>query len=89
MASVNFGTVPRSKIKSYAEDDLGLIGEEVEFFISVMRRVENKSNATVAPDPEMTEQDTDAVGVKGIVKRLAKNKNVRPHKKPRVRYPRP
>jgi hypothetical protein len=95
MASVSYGVIPRSKIKSYAEDDLGLIGEEVDLFIAIMRRVESKSRAASVPDPEMADQVAagDAVGVKRIVSGLANKRaaNQRPHpepKKPRVRFPR-
>ncbi len=95
MASVSFGTIPRSKIKTYAEDDLGLIGEEVELFISIIRRVEAKSAAKTTSDPALADQAAagDADGVKGIVKRVAKsgtpyNKSYL-GKKPRVRHPRP
>lgn len=95
MASVSFGTIPRSKIKAYAEDDLGLVGEEVDLFISILRRVEAKSSAKTAADPTMTEQVPagDTAGIKGIVKRVAKsgtpyNKSFL-GKKPRVRHPRP
>jgi hypothetical protein len=83
MASVSEGVIPRSKIKTYAQDDLGLVGEEVEFFIDVMRRVEAKSKA-----PPAESKDPDPV--KGIVKRLASQKDSKSfhHKKPRVRQPR-
>jgi hypothetical protein len=88
MASVTEGVIPRSKIKSYAEDDLGLVGDEIEFFISVIRSIENKwSSRSTTNDPELTEQATggDAAGVKRIVSGLA---NKRVPKKPRVRHPR-
>lgn len=95
MASVSYGVIPRSKIRSYAEDDLGLIGEEVDFFIAVMRRVESKSRAAVAPDPELADQVAagDSGGVKrivsGLANRRAANKRPQPQpKKPRVRFPR-
>jgi hypothetical protein len=38
---------PAIQDQAYAEDDLGLIGEEVDLFISVMRRVETKSRSKV------------------------------------------
>lgn len=95
MASVSFGIIPRSKIRSYAEDDLGLIGEEVDIFISIMRRVESKTAAKNTSDPKMAEQVPagDVDGVKGIVKRVAgDNRSTNKSflgKKPRVRHPRP
>ncbi len=82
MAGVTDGIIPRSKIKSYAEEDLGLIGDEVDLFISIMRRVEQKS----------FEKPSDPEQVKGVVSGLAaaKGKSV-PYnkKKPRVRNQRP
>lgn len=93
MAGVGEGAIPRSKIKSYAEDDLGLIGEEVDFFIDVMRRVEDKSRTRkMTPDPELADQVAggDGAGVKGLLGRLAKkDRPVQPPKQPRVRHPRP
>ena len=86
MASVSYGVIPLSKIKSYAIEDLGLTGDEVELFIAVMRRVELKSRAAVSPDPEMTDQVAagDAKGVKRIVSGLAKKTPINK----RVRFPR-
>lgn len=84
MASVSYGTIPRSKIKSYAEDDLGLIGEEVEIFVSIMRHVEIKSSAK--------NQETNPEEVKGVVQRVAKTSqpmNKSKFNNPRVRHPRP
>lgn len=79
MAGVMEGIIPRSKIKAYAEEDLGLVGEEVDLFISIMRRVEAKSSEKKA-DPE---------AVKDVVTGLAASKDrPNPHKKPRVRHPR-
>lgn len=91
MASVDYGVIPRSTIKTYAVEDLGLVGDEVDLFIAVMRRVENKSRAKVSTDPNMTDQVSagDSDGVKQIVSRLAKNRPERPTIKPRVRHPRP
>ncbi|MCK1670313.1 hypothetical protein [Bradyrhizobium sp. 150] len=92
-ASVSEGVIPRSKIKSYAEDDLGLTGEEVEFFIAVIRQVDTKSRAkTLTPNPELSDQVAggDAAGVKTILDRLAhKERPVPTPKQPRVRHPRP
>jgi DNA replication initiation complex subunit (GINS family) len=90
MAGVTNGIIPRSKIKDYAERDLGLIGEEVEFFISVIRIIENRPTAT-QPDPAMTDQVAagDAEGVKRILADQAKKRPEKPSKKPRVRHPRP
>jgi hypothetical protein len=88
MASVDFGVIPRSKIKAYAEDDLGLIGEEVDLFISVIRRVETKSRSKVVADPEMTDQASDPDGVKKILGRNAKPDKSLHSKKPKVRHPR-
>jgi hypothetical protein len=90
MASVSYGVIPRSKIKSYAEDDLGLIGEEVDLFIAIMRRVESKSRVAATPDPEMADQVSagDTAGVKRIVSGLAKKRPPRAINKPRVRHPR-
>jgi hypothetical protein len=89
MASVSYGVIPRSKIKSYAEDDLGLVGEEVDLFIAVMRRVENKSRSALAANQEMADQAAagDTQGVKRIVSGLAKNRKQQPINK-RVRFPR-
>lgn len=90
MASVVDGTIPRSKIKEYAQDELGLVGDEVDFFISVMRRVERKQQTGTKPDPEQPDQPPAATqAVKGIVNRLAPtdDKSFRT-KKPKVRYPR-
>lgn len=81
MASVDFGIIPRSQIKAYAEDDLGLIGEEVDLFISIMRRVETKSRIKVDPD-------ANPDGVKKIVKKVAESGKSINGKKPRVRHPR-
>jgi hypothetical protein len=90
MAGVTDGVIPRSKIKAYAEDDLGLVGEEIEFFIEVIRRVERKSTP-IQTDPALADQVPagDTAGVKAIVKRLAPSddKQFR-NKKPRVRHPR-
>lgn len=92
MAGVTDGTIPRSKIKEYAESDLGLVGEEVDFFISVMRRVERKSTPTMQADPELAEQVPagDAAGVKGILRRLAPSKDDKSfrNKRPKVRHTR-
>lgn len=97
MASVSYGTIPRSKIKAFAEDDLGLVGEEVEFFVSVIRRVETKTAVKATSDPELSDQVPagDAEGVKGILKRVASSKDkatpkgVRPFpKQARPRNPR-
>jgi hypothetical protein len=93
MASVSEGAIPRSKIKSYAEDDLGLVGEEVEFFIAVIRQIDTKTRAkTLTPDPELSDQVAggDAAGVRTILGRLAsKERPVPTPKQPRVRHPRP
>lgn len=95
MASVSYGVIPRSKIKAYAEEDLGLIGKEVDLFVSIIRRVENKTSVKTTSDLAMSEQVPagDTAGIKGIVKRLAKSNepsNKSFHgKKPRVRHPRP
>ncbi len=98
MASVSYGTIPRSKIKAYAEDDLGLVGEEVELFVSIIRRVETKTAVKTTSDPELTEQVPagDAAGVKEILKRVSSSskdstqvRGVRPTpKKPQSRNPR-
>jgi hypothetical protein len=92
-AGVSEGVIPRSKIKSYAEDDLGLNDEEVEFFIAVIRQVDIKSRSkTMTANPELSDQVAggDAVGVKTILGRLAKKEREVPTpKQPRVRHPRP
>lgn len=93
MSGATVCDIPRSKIKSYAEDDLGLVGEEVEFLIAVIRRVEARSVSKISPDKDMTDQVAggDAAGVKTILGRLGSKKQ-RPDqtpKKPRVRHPRP
>jgi hypothetical protein len=91
MASVDYGAIPRSKIKSYAEGDLGLAGEEVELFISIIRRIEAGSAQKMTADPRLADQVPagDAEGVKGMVKRLARpNDKTFLGKKPRVRHPR-
>lgn len=82
MAAVDYGVIPRSKIKMYAEDDLGLIGDEVDLFISIMRRVETKSKVKT----ETSGGDTE--GVKKIVKNVAESGKSFHGKKPRVRHPR-
>jgi hypothetical protein len=89
---VSEGVIPRSKIKSYAEDDLGLNDEEVEFFIAVIRQVDIKSRSkTMTANPELSDQVAggDAAGVKTILGRLAKKEREVPApKQPRVRHPR-
>lgn len=93
MSGVIEGSIPRSKMKSYAKEDLGLVGEEVDFFIDVMRLVETKSRTKkMTPNPELADHVAggDAAGVKGILGRLArKDRPVAEPKKPRVRHPRP
>lgn len=77
MASVSYGTIPRSKIKAYAEDEIGLVGEEVDLFVSIIRRVEAKTTVKANADPKLSDQVPagNAAGVKDIVKRVALSKD--------------
>jgi hypothetical protein len=72
------GPIPRSKIKDYGTDDLGLIGDELELFVSIMCRVdggylsnENEVNKS-DPNSHIREEVSinNAAGVKNILSRL-------------------
>jgi hypothetical protein len=70
------GYIPQSKIKSYGADDLALKGDDLEFFISVIRRVDNGylSNETGVnkSDPHVREEVSisNVSGVKNLLARL-------------------
>jgi hypothetical protein len=72
------GPIPRSKIKDYGTDDLGLIGDELEFFVSVMRRVDggylSNENEVSKSDPNSKIREEVSVhntaGVKNLLARL-------------------
>lgn len=68
------GPIPHSKIADYGSHYIGLEGDHLEFFITVIRKVDGglSSSATTA-DGKMREvvSMTDVAGVKGLLARLA------------------
>jgi hypothetical protein len=70
------GYIPRSKIKAYAIDELGLDGDDLEFFISIIRRVDNgylsNENGFTKSDSNVREEVGigNVSGVKRLLARL-------------------
>jgi hypothetical protein len=70
------GCIPLSKIKNYGTEELALLGDDLEFFISVMRRVDSgylsNENGVNKSDPHLREEVSisNAAGVKNLLTRL-------------------
>lgn len=70
------GYIPRATIKEYGADEFGLSGDELEFFISVIRKLDISHLSGAAPsrsDGKMRDEVNikDAAGVRGLLSRLA------------------
>jgi hypothetical protein len=70
------GYIPRSKIKQYGIEDLGLLDDDLDFFITVIRQADGlylTGAAAQSDDPKMLEivPANDAVGVRSLLIRLA------------------
>jgi hypothetical protein len=69
------GYIPRSKIRSYGLDELGLDGDDLDFFISVMRRIDNgylSNEAGVNQSDPNVRDEVSASNVSGVRKLLAR-----------------
>jgi hypothetical protein len=70
------GYIPLSKMKAYGVEDLGLSGDNLDFFISVMRRVDggylSNENGVSKNDPHVREEVSinNVAGVKNLLARL-------------------
>lgn len=70
------GYIPRELIKRYGAEDLGLDGDDLEFFVQVIRRTDIgylSGDAPTSSDSKVREvvSVNDAAGVKGLLSRLA------------------
>jgi hypothetical protein len=69
------GYIPRSKIRSYGIDELGLDDDDLDFFISVMRRIDNgylSNEAGVSSSDPNVFDEVSASNVSGVRKLLAR-----------------
>lgn len=70
------GYIPRSKIRAYGIEELALDGDDLEFFISVIRRLDSgylSNEAGVSrSDPHIREEVSisNVAGVKNLLARL-------------------
>jgi hypothetical protein len=70
------GYIPRSKVKQYGIDDLGLSGDQLDFFIRVIRRADDlylSSKSSESSDPKMLDEVSvkDGAGMRSLLHRLA------------------
>ena len=69
------GFIPRSKIRAYGIDELGLDGDDLEFFIGVMRRIDNgylSNEAGVTQSDPNVRDEVSVSNVAGVKKLLAR-----------------
>jgi hypothetical protein len=77
------GYIPRSKIKQYGVEELGLDGDALEFFISVIRKTDDgylsESGGGGKADPKMIDEVHigDTAGVKNLLRRLSAPKSTK------------
>ncbi|WLA80280.1 hypothetical protein [Bradyrhizobium elkanii] len=76
------GYIPRSKVKQYGIDDLGLFGDQLDFFMRVIRRADDmylSSKSAKSSDPKMLDEVSvkDGAGMRSLLHRLAAPKNIK------------
>lgn len=76
------GYIPYSKIKNYGQDDLDLVGDSLEFFISVIRQIDADYISDSNKKPEQ-EKSTEKV-IESVSKLAAKPDGTQ-HQKTRKR----
>lgn len=70
------GSIPQSKIRAYGIDEIGLEGDDLDFFISIIRRVDNAYLSNEAgitkSDPHVRDEVSinNVAGVKSLLARL-------------------
>ena len=74
------GYIPYSKIKNYGEEDLELIGDELEFFVAVIRRVDADY---ISDSNKKPSQDASPKDVIETVSKLAPKPDGTHHKRKR------
>lgn len=70
------GYLPRSKIKQYGIEDLGLEGDQLEFFISVISKTDTgylTASSAIRSDNKVRDvvSKNDVSGIKALLSRLA------------------